>query len=431
MLLKNAITFTLDPPGIVPKDLRIRDGEIVEAKRSLAPSRGEEVVDLHGRYVMPGLVCAHTHLYSTLSRGMPGPVRRPENFLDILRSVWWKLDRALDEDAIYYSALVGGIEALLSGTTTIVDHHASPKCIDGSLDLIREALSEVGVRGVLCYEVTDRGGARERDNGFRENERFLHKHDAHPFYRGMVGAHAAFTMSDHTLRRCGEMADHYCTGVHIHAAEDWADMSSASEDYQSRLADRLLRNHVVNDHSILAHCVHFTPRDFEKLRREECWMVHNPRSNMNNRTGYAAIGNFGENGALGTDGFRADMFEEARYAFFKYQESGNRNVPVSMTSLVSGGHRMISRLFRRRFGTLNEGSVADLVVVNYHPPTPMLKENLAGHFLFGMDSSMVESVMIGGKWRVRKRALVGFDPLPVYEKASKVARKLWKRMARF
>jgi len=428
MLLKNATTLVLDPPSIVAKDLRIRDGEIVEAGTRLSRTRGEEVVDLEGRYVMPGLVCAHTHLYSTLSRGMPPPSRPPENFLDILRSVWWKLDRALDEDAIYSSALVGGIEALLCGTTTIVDHHASPRCIHGSLDIIREALAEVGVRGVLCYEVTDRGGARERDQGLLENERFLHSAGSHPFVRGMVGAHAAFTLSDHTLRRCGEMADHYCTGVHIHAAEDYADISSAAEDYQTRLADRLLRNHVVNEHSILAHCVHFSRKDFEKLRREECWMVHNPRSNMNNRVGHAALEYFGDHGALGTDGFRADMFEESRCAFFKNQESGDKDLPVSIASILAGGNRMVSHLFRRRFGSLNEGSVADLVVLRYFPPTPLTRDTLTGHFLFGMDASMVDSVMVGGKWRVRKGNVVGFDPVPVYEKASRIARKLWKKM---
>src|SRR5271169_5330037 len=169
MLLKNLRKFVFDPLSIESTDIRIEKGKISEVGNNLIPYRNEEVHNCSGKIVMPGLVCGHTHLYSSLSRGMPPPSHQPENFLEVLQYVWWKLDRALDEESIYYSALVGAIEAAISGTTTLVDHHASPNSIAGSLDIIKEALTEIGLRGVLCYEVTDRGGKKERDAGLKEN----------------------------------------------------------------------------------------------------------------------------------------------------------------------------------------------------------------------------------------------------------------------
>ncbi len=154
----------LAPPSIDSTDIRIQNGRIAEGGENLQANPREDVLDLHGKVVMPGFVCAHTHLYSTLSRGMPPPKNPPNNFLQILQNIWWKLDRALDDESIYYSALVGAIEAVRCGTTTLIDHHSSPRAIKGSLDIIREALSKVGMRGILCYEVTDRGGGKERDN---------------------------------------------------------------------------------------------------------------------------------------------------------------------------------------------------------------------------------------------------------------------------
>ena len=152
---------------------------------------------------MPGMVCAHTHLYSALARGMPAPPRAPLNFTEILELIWWRLDLALDEETIYWSAMAGALDAARAGATCLVDHHASPSHIIGSLNIVREAIEKVGLRGVLCYEVTDRGGEQKRDEGLEENRAFLESiktsqaSGSGSLFRGMVGAHASFTLSDH------------------------------------------------------------------------------------------------------------------------------------------------------------------------------------------------------------------------------------------
>ena len=427
MLLKNTTSIILNPASIESVDIRIHNSNIVEKGKNLTLKKGEDVHDLAGRIVMPGLVNSHTHLYSAFARGMAGPKEPPQNFLEILQKIWWKLDRALDEDSIYYSALVGAIDAVRCGTTTLIDHHASPKSITGSLDIIKEAMWEIGLRGVLCYEVTDRGGKKERDKGLDENERFIKDNRKNSQFRGMVGAHAAFTMSNETLRLCGEMASKYKVGAHIHVAEDKADITDAEENYRCSVVDRLEEHGILRRDSILVHGVHLSAKELEKVRSAKSWIIHNPRSNMNNRVGYAPLHLFGERAGLGTDGFPTDMFEESKIGFYKRQDSRSRE-NINMIQLLQNGQLVISEIYNHKFGTLEKGSAADLVILDYQPPTPMTIENLAGHFLFGMNSSMVESVMIDGKWVVKNRVLIGFDVESVYEKSKKVAKNLWEKM---
>ena len=142
----------------------------VTASSAVGPApEGVPRRDCSGTLIIPGNVCAHHHLYSALSRGMPYHLAPPVNFTQILQRIWWRLDRALDEETIRASALRAGLDALRAGTTTIVDHHASPNAIDGSLDIIADALGELGVRAVLCYEVTDRDGPERAAAGIAEN----------------------------------------------------------------------------------------------------------------------------------------------------------------------------------------------------------------------------------------------------------------------
>src|SRR6266851_3086757 len=200
-LLKSATVVTFDPPAVAQADLRITGETIVERSPGLEARGDEEVINLDGKLVLPGMVCAHTHLYSALSRGMPAPPITPTNFKEILELVWWRLDRALDEETIYWSAIAGAMDAARAGTTCLFDHHSSPSHITGSLQIVREAIEKVGLRAVLCYEVTDRGGTREREQGLDETLVLLNSvrplpstplQTAPALFRGMVGAHASF-----------------------------------------------------------------------------------------------------------------------------------------------------------------------------------------------------------------------------------------------
>lgn len=430
ILLKNAFCVTIQPPFAGVVDIRVEGNRITDRSRSLRRRAGEQQIDLAGKIVMPGFVCAHTHLYSSLARGMAQPKKPAANFLEILDRIWWRLDRALDEESIYYSALAGAIDAVRCGTTTLVDHHASPHAIGGSLDIVRDALREVGLRGILCYEVTDRLGVRGRDAGLEENARFIRSSRTGPLFRGMVGAHASFTLSDDSLRRCGDLATSLRTGVHIHVAEDRCDTIDAAEGYRSTVVDRLDRGGILTRYSILAHCIHLSRKDFPRCMKAKSWLVHNPRSNMNNRVGHAQVGLFGPRAALGTDGFPADMLEEARAGFFVGRHAQDPEQMGDMLALLNGGQQIVSEAFGRTFGTLDRGSAADLAVLDYTPPTPFVKGNLFGHIVFGMRSSMVESVMVEGRWVMKHRQIQGIDEEAVLRRSQKAADRLWKRIDR-
>ena len=228
------VVLALDPPEVVSADLVIA-GDRIAAVGQAPP--GVTRRDCSGTLVLPGNVCAHHHLYSALSRGMPYHLAPPVTFTEILQRVWWRLDRALDEAAIRASALRGGLDALRAGTTTIVDHHASPHAIDGSLDIIADALAELGVRSVLCYEVSDRDGPERAAAGIAENRRFLARSTG--LARGMVGAHASFTLSDDTLGALVEVARLGGSGVHIHVAEDASDQADAHARSGHGVVERL------------------------------------------------------------------------------------------------------------------------------------------------------------------------------------------------
>jgi cytosine/adenosine deaminase-related metal-dependent hydrolase len=278
--------------------------------------------------VTPGLVCGHHHLYSTLARGMPAPPHTPHDFTQILEQVWWRLDLALDLDLIAWSARLGAVEALEAGTTAIVDHHASPAAIDGSLDVIAQACAEVGVRVVCAYEVTERHGPDGAAAGLAENERFLKAGG-----RGMVGAHACLTLTDATLEAIAGLAADLGVGVHVHAGEDHTDAGAA---------DRL--RPLATDDWLLAHAVHVGPPLAGTI-------AHNPRSNLNNGVGYARPSRWqraGNRVVLGSDGIGAAMLDEAALAFAVQRADDVTATPEAAWSWLAAGAELVPEVLDDR-----------------------------------------------------------------------------------
>jgi len=338
MLLRNAVLATLDPARVASGDLRVDGGSISDRAPGLAARDDEDVLDLEGALVLPGFVNAHTHLYSALARGMPGPKVPLRSFVEILERVWWRLDRALDEETLRLSALAGAIDAALSGVTLVVDHHASPSAIPGSLDTLQRAVEEVGLRSVLCYEVTDRNGPEGRDLGLEESRRFLASGPT-SLTRGMVGAHASFTLSEETMERLGVLVEEADAPFHIHVAEDPADVEDCWHRYGVGLVERLGGHRLLRPSSLLAHGVHLEPAELEEAQDRGAWLIHNPRSNMNNDVGYAPTYAF-RRAALGTDGMDGDVLAEARVAYLKLREAGRDDAVPAALRFMTGGHRL-------------------------------------------------------------------------------------------
>ncbi|MCY4371825.1 MAG: amidohydrolase family protein [bacterium] len=284
------------------------------------PVKGRRSQAGHGRSphsrTTPGLVCAHHHLYSTLARGMPAPPAVPTSFQGILEQIWWRLDTALDLEMIRWSAMLGALEALESGTTGIVDHHESPNAIEGSLSVIADACAEVGVRISTCYGVTDRHGPDGARRGLEENRRFLTEDG-----RGMVGIHAAFTCEQGTLEAAAGLAQDLGAGVHVHVCEGPED-----RDAPERL------HGLTQDSWLLAHCVHLATD-----HRMRGTVLHNPRSNLNNSVGYADPARFSNPVALGTDGIGANMIESFRLAYVMHRSADVTATPDTAWAWMEAG----------------------------------------------------------------------------------------------
>jgi putative selenium metabolism protein SsnA len=410
------VVTSLDPVRIAALDLAVADGRVA------AVASPASVRDCSGCLVVPGNVCAHTHLYSALARGMPYALEPPTSFLQILQRVWWRLDRALDEESVRASALVGGMEALLSGTTTLLDHHASPNAIDGSLDVIEESLRALGVRSVLCYETSDRDGLERAAAGLDENVRFLDRvhRERPPLTRGMVGAHASFTLSDASLAGCAEAAAVHGVGLHVHAAEDAVDVRAVS---------RLVQAAALDERTLLAHGVHLDGSELELVRSAQASIAHNARSNMNNTVGRADVQAMGERLALGTDGIGSDMFEESRAAFFRLREDDVLAGSDWPLGRLAEGARLAGRCFEEPLlGTLEPGAPADLVVLDYAAPAPVRESSFAGHWIFGLSARHVRDVMVAGTWVVLDRRLVRVDQHELAARARTQAERLWRRL---
>jgi len=426
----NAVTLTggtvvssLEPVRLVPGDVVVEDGRVA----SIGPAPpGTASRDCSGCLVIPGNVCAHHHLYSSLARGMPYRLDPPRNFVEILRRVWWRLDRALDDEAVWASAVVGGAAAILNGTTTVIDHHASPNAADGSLDLIASVLTDLGVRSVLCYEVSDRDGPERADTGLEENRRFLKSE--WPLSRGMVGAHASFTMSEETLAACVDLARSQGAGIHVHVAEDEADQRDAQARFGKRVGERLAAAGALDDRALLAHCVHLDEREREAIRSAGASVVHNATSNMNNSVGHAPVRSF-DRLAVGTDGVGGDMFAEAKTAYWRAREVDSSIAPSWILARMADSAGVAARAFGEPLiGRIEPGAPADLVVLAYDTPTPLSAENLAGHWAFGLGARHVRDVMVGGEWSVLDRTLARVDAAELTLRCREAAARLWERL---
>jgi putative selenium metabolism protein SsnA len=441
IFFQNVRVISWDPPAVSqPMDVAVysraeggdRAGTIAETGIGLAAKySGARCVS--GGYLSPGLVCAHTHLYSALARGLLVDIAPSKDFVQQLEHLWWRLDRAIDLPILEASGLAGCAEAAACGVTSLVDHHASPESIDGSLSVLRWAFEEVGIRGLLCYETTDRNGMEGARAGIAENVRFAREIDAmraegaRTSVNGCIGAHAGFTVGDETLDALADAAGSTGRGLHIHLGEDKYDAVDSRRLHGKDLVARFDAAGCIGPKSIVGHGVWLTEAEVELLNERGAFLAHNARSNMNNGVGYNGLLHRVKNVVLGTDGTSADMLEEFRFASFRHRESGGPWWPGDFLRCLDRGNRLMERYSGIAQGRVEPGFAADLVLWDYDPPTPLAGGNVAGHIAFGLSSRSVRSVMVGGEFVIEDRR-PRFDAGRIFAKAREQASRLWKRM---
>jgi len=394
----------------------------------------EEILDAQRKLIMPGMICAHTHFYGAFARGMALKTEPPSNFPEILEYLWWRLDKALGLDDVRHSALVCLVDAIRNGTTTLIDHHASPRAVAGSLDIIAEAVTEAGLRACLCYEVSDRDGEGIALAGIRENERFIREASG-DLLAGTFGLHASLTLSDETLRRAAQVADTLHVGFHIHVAEDKADVADSLKKSGLRVVERLEKAGILGPMTIAAHCVHLDAFEIDTLRETGTKVAHNPRSNMNNAVGVADVPKMLRRGidvGLGNDGFSNNMFSEMKttYRLHKLAQGDPRVMGADqvLQIAVRNNGRVANLFFPRPLGEISVGAYADIIFLDYVPTTPLHAGNFPWHLIFGMDGGQVDTTIVGGKVLMKDRKLLTLDEEEICARSRELAGKLWARM---
>jgi putative selenium metabolism protein SsnA len=392
--------------------------------------------DAGGQLILPASICAHTHFYGAFSRGMGIPGEPPETFPQILERLWWRLDKALTLEDVRYSALVCLVDAVRHGTTTLIDHHASPNAIEGSLDVIADAVQRAGLRASLCYEVTDRDGPERAQAGIEENLRFAKVASDDPQLAASFGLHASLTLSDETLADCVVAAEDPGLGFHVHVAEGVSDQEDSLRRTGKRVVHRLGDAGILGPETIAIHCVHVDESEIERLAETGTWVTHQPRSNMNNAVGVAPVERMLEEGVnvgLGNDGFSNQMFAEMKTAYFlhKLDQRDPQAMPGNVvTDLAYGNNARLAQVFwpDQELGALSEGGMADLVFIDYHPTTPLTAENLPWHILFGVEASMITSTVCAGRVLMRDRELLTLDEEAITARSRELAAEVWSRL---
>jgi putative selenium metabolism protein SsnA len=443
MLISNANLITWEEPNriLTGQGVYIEDGliaEIAPQSELLTKYPQAELLDANGQYLMPGNICAHTHFYGAFARGMAIPGTAPKDFPEILEKLWWPLDKSLSLDDVRASALVNLVDAIKHGTTTLIDHHASPNAIEGSLECIAEVVDQAGLRAVLCYEVTDRDGVDKAKTGIEENIGFIRRMKERENEKRRVaatfGLHASLTLSNATLEACREAAPEG-VGFHIHVAEHEADEYDSLNKSGVRVVERLSRYGILGEDSIVAHTVHIDIKEATQLAESGTWVSHQPRSNMNNGVGVAPVESLlraGVRVCLGTDGFSHTMWDEWKTAYLLHKVWHRDPRRMSALDIVRMGVYNNAALAEKffpgvRLGVLAPDTRADLILVDYHPHTPMTEGNLPWHIVFGFNESMITTTMVDGKILMKDRRLTTLDEEAIAEQARQLASAVWER----
>jgi len=440
LLIGNGMLVTRDPRNPwFPNGCVAADGSLIVSVGPTDDLRARypeaRFVDAHGGLILPGFINAHMHYYSAFSRGISTKDAPAQNFMEVLERLWWRLDKALSLEDCYYSGLICMIDCIKNGTTTVLDHHASPHAVRGSLFELARAARETGIRNCLCYEVSDRDGPEIMRRGIEENMEFIRaaREEKDDLLAGTFGLHASITLSNETLAACREAMGDADAGFHVHVAEGPADERDSEERYGRRILERFRDFGLLGPKSIAVHCIHIDEHEMDILKERGTAVVHNPESNMGNAVGTTPVLEFCRRGiltGLGTDGYVSDMLQSYKMAnALQKHANGHPNVAWGEIPqmLFENNARIAERYFGVPLGRLAPGCSADVIVSDYVPPTPLTDANVNGHLLFGASGRSVVTTVARGKVLMENRVLLGIDERAVAARARELAVKTWER----
>lgn len=423
----------MDNGAVLVKDnVIVEVGNFEELKKA---HPAEEVLDAQGNLIMPGMICAHSHIYSSYARGM-APSGVTDNFFHILENLWWKLDRSLQIEDIKLNAFTTYAESIRAGVTTLIDHHASGHCIEGSLFALEESAKKIGVRTSLCFETTDRDGKEATKAGIKENVDFI-KHclkEDDDMVKALFGMHASFTISDETMSLVKEAMQGVDAGYHIHVTEGIEDQYDSLKKYGRKVGERLFDWGILGDKTLAIHCIHLSQSEMDIIKATDTSVVTNPESNMNNAVGAPPVVQLLKKGVrvgLGSDAYTQDMFESMKVSnILQSHHLADPTVGFMETKALQFDNNpaICAKYWNKPLGKIEKGAFADIIVVDYKPHTPIGENNWFGHLLFGVNGGMVRHTMINGKLVMKDRVILTVDMDKINADSAQRAAKIWKNM---
>ena len=440
LIIGNGLVITRDEENSV-----IYQGAVViEDKIIIKVGKTEEIIkeyedyeyiDAKGKLIMPGFINTHMHYYSTFARGMANDSPPAKSFTDILKGLWWRLDKQLTLEEVYYSALIPMIDQVKSGVTTSFDHHASPFALRDSLFTIARAAKEVGIRSNLSYETSDRDGEAIALEGIRENREFIKycNKENDDMIKGLFGLHASMTISDKTLDKCLQEIQDLNSGFHVHCAEGIEDVEDSREKYGTGVIERWYKRGVLSKKTLAVHCVHVSEEEMDMIKEQEAIVINNPESNMGNAVGVSPVLKMYEKEillGLGTDGYTTDMLESYKVGSLIQRHAAKSSTAAwgELPAMLFKGNRSIAgRFLSKDIGILKPRALGDVILVDYNPPTPINKDNIDSHLLFGVWGKNVDTTIINGKVIMKNRVLINLDEAEIMAKGRELAKAVWSR----
>lgn len=421
-LLRNGTLISLEPLKLEEMDLLIVDGRVAAKETRIQAPDDCEIIECRGRYILPGFVDAHSHLYRSQTLGMPVSYDQ-----DNLARSANTLEDILTPETIVTSAFAGSMDALSLGTTTLIDLHQSNNQISGSLSLVRDTVLTVGPRLISGFECDASKAEGSFDSAIRENERFCAENRTE-HVRGIYGLGNLNATTDEQLATIARAIKESECGIQVSCNESEESREASQTQYGKTAIERLSAVELLNPKAIVNYRGSLSAADADIIRAKQAWVIHTPSADALSGRPAQSFEDFGYFAALGSGGCRSSLFAEGRAAFLQGRARQADINPMDVIRMIVGGQQLGSELLGLELGSTNRDAGADFIILNYHARTPLTPETLPAHLTFGMGPEHITTVMIDGELVYRSGGFPDIDMRKLTPLMRKGAEDIWQSL---
>ena len=422
MRIAGRYAITMGRQGIVPDPIIEIEGNRIQ---SITSGRGVNADLAVDGLILPGLISTHTHLHGLVAYGHPVPP--PAGFWPFLKEWWWPLvEDVLTAEDVESLAAYAALLHLKSGYTCFCDVMEAPYAEAGFMKREAAAIAATGARAFVSNEATERAGPDVAQKLLEENSSIL---ELTGRVQGLMSVHTTFSCSGEYIRQAKDIARQRGALFQLHLSEGTHHVEDTLERFGERPVPYLDGLGVLDAMTIASQSVHLTEDEIRILAARGVHVSHNPVSNMEIGTGAAPVRKMldhGVNVTLGDDGFiRAfDPFFNLSTTFLLHALcTGGAGLAAEETLALLTSNA--ARALRLEAGVIEEGKLADLILLKDSSPAPLLPENAIYHTVLGASSADVTAVIVDGQVVVEKGAAQLVNEEQLKQRAMDTVRRLW------